>query len=460
MAFLESVSVSATEKVAQVASTFPAGITPFNGGLLLVATVLAVRAFVPPRPLPQPENTAQAARENKRRSRRRGLSRLSNTVQMLTGLQQRPAPVAAPAQSAPPYTAPPQSTRLLQGAFTALLDEVFVFDPKTLAISFMNSKAEKRVKSMGLKKTKVSFPNLLPEGNRSVILEAARNLQHSSLDTIVFELASDESPIELTLKLIREKDEPEYFMAIMRDVSGRVTEARAQSEYVATLSHEMRTPLTSIKGAVDLIASGKLGDLSGGAAMTLGVAQRNVDRLLRLTNDILDLEKMDAGKMHCMLEPVALTALVTEAAQDIQEYARQFDVSVNVEAGDMDDSSVLADRTRLLQVMANLLSNAIKHSAPQDEVCVRVEDQGGQFRVSVVDCGPGIPDTVEHDLFEPFLQGPQVQRKVASTGLGLSIAKRIVEAHSGTIGYESVPDQGATFFFEIPKLDTAEEEAA
>jgi len=457
MAFLESVSVSATEKAAQVASTFPAGITPFNGVLLLVATVLAVRAFVPPRPLPQPEHTAQTARDSKRQGRRRGLPRLSNTVQMLTGLQQRPAPAVSAPQPVP-YKAP-QSTRLLQGAFTALLDEVFVFDPNTLAISFMNSKAEKRVKSMGLKKTKVRFPNLLPESNRSVILEAARNLQHSSLDTIVFELASDEAPIELTLKLIREKDEPEYFMAIMRDVSGRVTEARAQSEYVATLSHEMRTPLTSIKGAVDLIASGKLGDLSGGAAMTLGVAQRNVDRLLRLTNDILDLEKMDAGKMRCTLEPVSLVELVTEAAQDIQEYARQFDVSVHVEVGDM-DSPVLADRTRLLQVMANLLSNAIKHSAPQDEVRVHVEDKDGQFRVSVVDCGPGIPDTVEHDLFEPFLQGPQVQRKVASTGLGLSIAKRIVEAHSGTIGYDSVPDQGATFYFEIPKLDVAEEEAA
>lgn len=445
MTIVESMNVHAVEGAVHAATVLPAGITPTSGVLLLFAAVLSVRAFVPPRPFPQ-----QASAKRKSKPRKGGIGR---TVQMLTGTESRPA------ETAPAKPSAPQSTKLLQGAFTALLDEVYVFDPENHAVSFMNSKAEKRVKAAGLKKSRVRFPDLLPDRNRKIVIEAARNLRRSSLDSIVFELTSDETPLELTLKLIREDGEDEYFMAILRDVSTRVNEARAQADYVATLSHEMRTPLTSIKGAVDLIASGKMGELSGGAAATLGVAQRNVERLLRLTNDILDLEKMDAGMMRCDLEPVSLAQLVQESAQDILGYARQFDVAVRVDNA-ADQAEVLGDRARLMQVMANLLSNAIKFSTPQAEVVVRLQALGPNLRVSVVDSGPGIPENLQLDLFERYAQGPQVQRKVASSGLGLSIAKRIVEAHSGSIGFESAPGQGAIFYFDIPRLDETDEAAA
>lgn len=452
MALVESINVEAVGGAVHAAAILPAGITPFNGVLLLFVAVFSVRAFVPPRPFAAPQGDAAPAGKR----RKTGLMRLRSTVQMLTGPQPA-APVPVPAPKPAPSGA--QSHKLLQGAFTALLDEVFVFDPETLAVSFMNAKAEKRAIARGLKKSKTRFPDLLPAGNRQIILEAARNLQRSSLDTIVFELTDDDTPTELTLKLIRHDGEAESFMAILRDVSSRVSEAKAQADYVATLSHEMRTPLTSIKGAVELVASGKMGDLSGGAAATLGVAQRNVDRLLRLTNDILDLEKMDAGKMRCDLEPMALADLVQDAVQDILGYARQFDVTVLVDLIES-DSQVLADRARLLQVMANLLSNAIKHSEPQGQVLVRVENLENDLRVAVVDRGPGIPADLRSDLFVPYHQGPQVQRKVASTGLGLSIAKRIVEAHSGAIGFDTEPGRGTTFYFDIPKLGDADEAAA
>lgn len=445
MAIVESMNVHAVEGAVNAATVLPVGLTPTSGVLLLFAAVLSVRAFVPPRPFPQ-----QPAAKRKSKSRSGGIGR---TMQMLTGTASRPV------EPAPAKPSAPQSTKLLQGAFTALLDEVYVFDPENYSVSFMNSKAEKRVKTAGLKKSRARFPDILPERNRQIVIEAARNLRRSSLDSIVFELTSDDTPLELTLKLIREDGEDEYFMAILRDMSTRVNEARAQSDYVATLSHEMRTPLTSIKGAVDLIASGKMGELSGGAAATLGVAQRNVERLLRLTNDILDLEKMDAGKMRCDFEPVSLAQLAQEAAQDILGYARQFDVVVRVEST-VDQADVLGDRARLMQVMANLLSNAIKYSTPQEEVLIRLQVVGPNLRVSVVDTGPGIPENLQSDLFEPYAQGPQVQRKVASSGLGLSIAKRIVEAHSGSIGFDSVPGQGTIFYFDIPRLDETDEAAA
>jgi signal transduction histidine kinase len=444
MTGVTGISVNAAEGAVKAASFLPVGLTPFHGMLLLFVAVLSVRAFVPPRPFVPASQTQPAKRKRKARIGLRG------TVQMLVGQGQ-------PQASTP--KAAPQSHKLLQVAFTALLDEVIVFDPDSFRVSFMNSRAEARVVGMGLKKTRVRFPDLLPAANREAVTEAIRNLRRSELDSVVFELNSAGVPLELTLKLIREDGAEDCLMAIFRDISGRISEAKAQSDYVATLSHEMRTPLTSIKGAMDLIASGHMGALSGNAAATLGVAQRNVDRLLRLTNDILDLEKLDAGKMQCDFEEVRIGMLVENAIEEIQGYARKFDVSIRAEMR-CQDCRAYADPTRLAQVLANLLSNAIKFSQPQTEVGALVHEVGGNIRVSVVDHGPGIPENLQADLFVPYSQGPQVQRKVAGTGLGLSIAKRIVEAHGGSIGFVSEPGQGSTFYFDLPKAGCADEVAA
>jgi signal transduction histidine kinase len=449
--------VESGKGVLETASILPMNITPFNGILLLCVAALAVRAFVQPRPfVVDGQAKGKTCLQFQRRSS--ASAQLNETVQALAN------PTASPKQSASTVdetasTKPPKSHKLLQVAFTALLDEVFVFSPEGLKISFMNAKAEARVADLGLPQSEFVFPDLLPAENRQVVIEAARNLQHSGLDSIVFELTLDGALTELTLKLIREKGDDDFFMAILRDISGRDDQAKVQSGYIATLSHEMRTPLTSIKGAVDLVASGRLGDLPAGAVTTLNVAQRNVDRLLRLTNDILDLEKMDAGKMHVDLEVVSVTDLVQEAALEIHGYAREFDVSVLVDV-QTDAGHFMADRARLLQVMANLLSNAIKYSEPHSEVVVRVDENHEDIRVSVADTGPGIPSHMRADLFEPYQQGPQVQSKVASTGLGLTIAKRIVEAHRGTIGVVSEEGEGSSFYFSIPKLSASDEVAA
>lgn len=450
MASAESIGFEALDGVIRTASVLPFDISPTTGILLLFSAVLSVRAFVPPRPFIADRGAGQTASQPAAAARRRRHN--------LSGLCETVSQVAAPKARARASEGA-QSHRLLQGAFTALLDEVFVFDPETFQVSFLNARAEKRVNDLPKQKSTLRFPDILPERNRQVVIDAARNLQRSSLDSIVFELTVEDLPLEMTLKLIREGDEAEHFMAILRDVTNRATEARAQADYVATLSHEMRTPLTSIKGAVDLIASGKLGELSKPATMTLGVAQRNVDRLLRLTNDILDLEKMDAGKMNCELEPVRLNELVADAVQDMQGYARQFDVNVDARIEGV-GALVMADRSRLLQVMANLLSNAIKFSEPGSCVSISVDETPDRLRVNIRDSGPGIPEALQENLFEPYLQGPQVQRKVASSGLGLSIAKRIVEAHSGSIGFKSQPGDGSTFFFSLPKADQTEEAAA
>lgn len=442
-------------KTLEAASILPSGITPFNGILLLFVAVFAVRAFVQPRPFVAEQqgkhsNGVSASHCPKTKAK------LQNTVNFLGN----PSPAASSvAVSETNEAAAPKAHKLLQIAFTALLDEVFVFSPETLTISFMNAKAERRVEEMGLNATQMLFTDLLPKENRQVVIEAARNLRRSGLDSIVFELKMDDTLTELTLKLIREAEHEDFFMAILRDTPKDEDDARSQADYIATLSHEMRTPLTSIKGAVDLVASGRLGELPTGAVTTLNVARRNVDRLLRLTNDILDLEKMDAGKMQVDLQSVVVAELVHEAAQEISGYAREFDVTILVDVR-AEHNHIMADRARLLQVMANLLSNAIKYSKPHSQVIVLVEEKNEDISISVVDSGPGIPDHMRDDLFEPYHQGPQVQSKVASTGLGLSIAKRIVEAHNGSIGVISEEGEGASFYFSIPKLSASDEAAA
>lgn len=454
--------VEPSMKMLEVASILPTGFTPFNGILLVCVAALAVRAFVQPRPF-----VVEAQR--KERIGGQFLNRriadcqtadcqLKQAVQVLTNPSKK-SELSLGETVGTAEMVPQKSHKLLQVAFTALLDEVFVFSPDTLKISFMNAKAEMRIDGHGLEKSELVFSDLLPEENRQVVIEAARNLQQSGLDSIVFELSLDETLTELTLKLIRETGDDDFFMAILRDLSGRDEQAKVQSGYIATLSHEMRTPLTSIKGAVDLVASERLGELPAGAVTTLNVAQRNVDRLLRLTNDILDLEKMDAGKMHVDFESLSIEELIQDAVLEIHGYAREFDVAVSVDVR-CDAVYFMGDRARLLQVMANLLSNAIKHSEPQTAVVVRVEDNTEDVRVSVIDQGPGIPHHLRADLFEPYLQGPQVQSKVASTGLGLSIAKRIVEAHRGSIGVLSEEGEGSSFYFSIPKLNASDEAAA
>jgi signal transduction histidine kinase len=457
MSVKESVILAASSGTVDAAALLPAGVTPVTGVILLFVAVFAVRAFVSPRPFGAVP-AAKRALAN-RSYRASSMKRLRDTVKVMAAPGSMPDALASSHDNQPVVPPAPSSHKLLQVAFTALLDEVFVFSPETHKLFFVNARAETRLIAMNLKQNKAVFTDLLPVEYRQVVIDSARTLQRSGLDAIVFEFPIGGAMTELTLKLIREGDGTAFFMAILRDISARGAQAKIQSGYISTLSHEMRTPLTSVKGAVDLVASGRLGEIPASAISTLNVAQRNVERLLRLTNDILDLEKMDSGKWQIDLQPVEVMDLVRAATQEIHGYAREFDVQVTVEAL-IEGGQIKADRTRLLQVMSNLLSNAIKYSTPKSAVTIRVEDAGEDICVRVLDHGPGIPEDMRSDLFEPYQQGPQVQTKVASTGLGLSIAKRIVEAHGGSIGVSSVAGEGANFYFMIPKVINHQEVAA
>ncbi|BCM93301.1 virulence sensor protein BvgS [Abditibacteriota bacterium] len=233
---------------------------------------------------------------------------------------------------------------------------------------------------------------------------------------------------------------------------------RMKDDFVSVVSHELRTPLTSIHGSLGLIVGGVTGKVPDRAQAMLEIAQRNSIRLLALINDILDLQKIESGFLAFQLEKLDMVPLVRHALEANAGYGAQLNVSFV-----LDDSALLdeggrelwikSDACRLNQVLANLLSNAAKFSPEGGVVTVTLKRRDQTGRVEVHDRGDGIPPEFRARIFEKFAQADaSATRPRGGTGLGLSICKAIVEQLGGEIGFETGPNSGTTFFFELPLL--------
>jgi len=245
-----------------------------------------------------------------------------------------------------------------------------------------------------------------------------------------------------------------YGMA--RDVDDHKRVEQLKSDFISVVSHELRTPLTSIRGALGLIAGGVTGELPDKARTLVDIAAKNSERLARLINDILDVEKIESGQMSFRMVPQELLPLVEQALDGNRAYAAQFRIELRLVAT-APGLRVRADADRLLQVLANLLSNAAKFSPRGGTIEVEVGREGGAARVAVTDHGPGVPAEFSDLVFEKFAQADASStRQKGGTGLGLSISKAIVERHGGTIGFTSRPGE-TTFHFTIPEWMPAEE---
>ena len=240
-----------------------------------------------------------------------------------------------------------------------------------------------------------------------------------------------------------------------QDITRQMEAEQLKKEFTSTLSHELRTPLTSIIGSLQLINSGVLGDIDKEVAELTGVAERNSQRLLDLINDILDIEKIESGKLTMMPELLALDELVGESLVLNKGFAERFQVRYEPR-GVLLPIQVRADHKRLLQVMTNLLSNAAKFSPPGETVQISMEDLGTRVRVGVHDHGPGIPENFRARIFGRFAQADSsATRQKGGTGLGLAICKRLVELMDGRIGFADRDGGGTVFYFELPKHGAA-----
>jgi PAS domain S-box-containing protein len=259
----------------------------------------------------------------------------------------------------------------------------------------------------------------------------------------------DVFPSELTLIRVAAEGPPR-FTAYVRDITERREVERMKSEFVSTVSHELRTPLTSIRGSLGLLEGGVMGELPSAVLDMVRIARTNTERLIRLINDILDLEKMEAGKLELRLQAVEVTEVVETTFNGVRAMADGARVELRAEAAMA--GLVRADKDRLIQVLTNLVSNAIKFSPEQGVVKVRaVRDARSTVRFEVVDQGPGIPQEKRARLFGKFQQlDSSDTRSKGGTGLGLAISQAIVEQHGGHIDVQGEPGQGATFTFSLP----------
>jgi signal transduction histidine kinase len=255
---------------------------------------------------------------------------------------------------------------------------------------------------------------------------------------------------------IREKSQP------LRDTSGKVVGRLfayhdisrdkvidlMKTEFIAIASHELRTPMTSIKGSIDLILSGFAGEISAETQELLEIAQNSCDRLIRLINGILDLAKIEAGQIKLHPVPLNMAEVAERSIRSVKSLADRSEVTLKLEQP-TELPPVEADKDRIEQVVTNLLSNAIKFSPPRGEVRVELKLENGWLKCSVIDQGCGIPPEDLERVFGKFQQVGDTRRK-GGTGLGLAITQALILEHKGRIWVESKLNEGSQFIFVLP----------
>jgi PAS domain S-box-containing protein len=242
------------------------------------------------------------------------------------------------------------------------------------------------------------------------------------------------------------------YYALFTDITAFKRVDRMKNEFVSTVSHELRTPLTSIRGSLGLLAGGVAGALPGNAQGLVEIARTNCERLVRLINDILDVEKIESGKMRFDLQALEMKPLLLQAVAANEGFARQHGVALTVVAP---ESAIKAtvDADRMNQVLTNLISNAVKFSPQGATVEVVLSEAGERLRVDVVDHGPGIPEEFRGRIFQKFSQADSSDtRQKGGSGLGLNISRAIIEHLGGKLGFTTETGVGTTFSFELARI--------
>lgn len=247
-------------------------------------------------------------------------------------------------------------------------------------------------------------------------------------------------------------------LLVFRDITRERENERMKNEFVAIVSHELRTPLTSVRGALQLVLGRPaIGSppvvLTPRAHELLHISLNNTERLIRLINDILDIARIEQGQIGLQRETLAPRDLCVVARQEVTAFATHRDISIELAVPD-DMPPVYADRDRVVQILGNLLSNAIKFSPAGRPVNISAAAEDGYVRFAVRDQGAGIAAEDQVHIFEKFRQvAGTTTRDTIGSGLGLAICKALVEEHGGTIGLDSIPTYGSTFYFTLPRAD-------
>lgn len=250
-----------------------------------------------------------------------------------------------------------------------------------------------------------------------------------------------------------ETQEGPRLLGIILDVTERHEIERFKREFLGVVSHELRSPLTAIRGSLKLMLIGAMGPQSEQAQKAIAIAERSATRLIGLVNDLLDIEKLEAGKLEMHFELIPIAPVFESSVESVKPFADQHEVKLEWEDT---DAVAYADGDRIVQVLINFLSNAIKYSPKGESVVLSAVQHEDELEVRVTDHGRGIPATHVGSLFQRFKQVERADAtKKGGTGLGLAICKAIVEQHLGTIGVDSELGKGSTFWFRLPSREVA-----
>jgi signal transduction histidine kinase len=250
--------------------------------------------------------------------------------------------------------------------------------------------------------------------------------------------------------MLNEQERYAGTVIVLRDVTAEQEIAQAKNDFVSLVSHELRTPMTSIKGYTDLMLKGAVGALTDQQQNFMAVIKSNVDRMAELVSDLLDVSRLEAGRMQLVLERLDLAGVVFEISQELTETLRQRELALQLELRP-GLPRVLADRSRVIQVLLNLLSNAYRYTPPGGTITISAHVSGHVVKVDVADTGIGIPEKDQAFIFERFYRADHpVVREQAGTGLGLPIARSLIEMHGGKLWLRSELGVGSTFSFTLP----------
>ncbi len=237
-------------------------------------------------------------------------------------------------------------------------------------------------------------------------------------------------------------------LVTVQDVTSRHELDQMRQDFVAMVTHDLRSPLTSIQLVHEMLTQGVLGPIPDQARQNIDMVQRAVDRLLNMVSDLLDMQKLEVGEMVMNFESVSLTSILEQSVASVKPFADKHGIELKHPKTQV---TLVADAERLIRVLINLLSNAVKFSPQGTTVTVEVKVFNESIEVQVIDCGKGVSPEHHASIFEKYKQvGTRQMHKMKGTGLGLPICKAIIEHHNGTIGVLSEEGQGSTFWIRIP----------
>jgi NtrC-family two-component system sensor histidine kinase KinB len=341
-----------------------------------------------------------------------------------------------------------QARQMTEITFSAFPDAIFVLSQKG-KIDFRNPAADRLLAKLG----KNYLPSPVQAEAERVLQGAADFLPTNFANSL--RLYIDEKEVFILPRVIGMRDEHDNVLGaavVLQDITRFRLLDEVKTNLVSTVSHELKTPLTSVRMGLHLLLEEKIGSLNPKQTELLLAAREDSERLLRMINDLLDLARIESGSRRMTPERKSPNELVQKALRGLSDIAEARNVRLRSEvATNLPDVAV--EPQQIFHVFSNLISNAVNYSRAGDEVVVSAQAHDGDgIRFSVTDQGPGIPLQYQPRMFEKFFRVPATDSHGA--GLGLAIAREIVAAHQGRVGLNSQPDKGSEFYFVLPAADT------